>query len=171
MKAKLIVEGQEFDIEINDPKLQKLVAPKNPKKETGYENVGEGHIYYYVNNYGEVKPMEHRDCDDDNRYSDANYYLDCGVAENNARADKLMRQLRRFAVEHRTKDLIDWGPISSYKWCIFYDYGESKLCLHQDMENRMLGSIYFESKSKARDAIKTFHDELIWYFTEYKDSL
>ena len=30
MKATLIVEGTEFPIEINDPELQKLIAP--PKK-------------------------------------------------------------------------------------------------------------------------------------------
>ena len=33
MKAKLVVEGKEFDIEILDPKLQELIAPK---KKTGY---------------------------------------------------------------------------------------------------------------------------------------
>lgn len=36
MIAKLIVEGKEFPIEIQDPELQKMLAP--PKK-TGYERV------------------------------------------------------------------------------------------------------------------------------------
>lgn len=168
MKAKLIVEGQEFDIEINDPKLQKLVAPK---KETGYENVGEGHIYYYVNNYGEVMPMEHRACDDDNRYNDANYYLDCGVAENNARADRLMRQLRRFAVEHREKD-IDWKTDDSKKCIIYYDFNRKSLDFTGwYTHSKFFGSVCFDTKETAQLAIKTFYDELIWYFTEYKDSL
>lgn len=169
MKAKLIVEGREFPIEIQDPELQKLLTPK---KKTGYERVDENEYYYVVNtNSITACPAGSNKKSDDNAYEHANYYSDHTVAKNNARADKLMRQLRRFAVEHREKDLIDWGPISSYKWCIFYDYGESKLCCHQDMENRMFGAIYFESKKQARNAIEAFHDELIWYFTEYKDSM
>lgn len=169
MIAKLIVEGKEFPIEILDPELQKLLAP--PKK-TGYERVELCNTYYYDDCNGSVcnEIEEQHNCDNIS-YDGANYYSDQTVAENNARADKLMRQLRRFAVEHRTKDLMDWGPISSYKWCIFYDYGESKLCCHQDVENRIFGTVYFESKSQTKKAIEVFHDELIWYFTEYKDSL
>ena len=170
MKAKLIVEGQEFDIEINDPKLQELVAPKKPKKETGYENVGKGHIYYYVSNYGEVKPMEHQDFDDDNRYNDANYYSNADVAENNARADKLMRQLRRFAVEHRKSNLA-WDRGTNYKYFMMYDYELKTLDIGYDDAYRYFGTIYFDSEEIAELAIETFHDELIWYFTEYKDSL
>ena len=45
MMAKLIVKGKEFDIEILDPKLQELVAPK---KKTGYERVNEDNYYWAV---------------------------------------------------------------------------------------------------------------------------
>ena len=114
MKATLIVEGKEFPIEINDPELQKIIAP--PKK-TGYELVGNGHTYSFVSSYGEVKTLDHQDQDDMNRFVDANYYSNCTVAENNARADRLMRQLRRFAVENRAND-IDWGNAVTPKWFI-----------------------------------------------------
>ena len=116
MKAKLVVEGKEFPIEINDPELQKLLAP--PKK-TGYDLVGNGHTYSFVDSYGEVKTLDHQDQDDMNRFVDANYYSDRTVAENNARADKLMRQLRRFAVENRKND-IDWEKVATQKWFICY---------------------------------------------------
>ena len=39
MKAKLIVDGKEFPIEIQDLELQKLLTPQ---KKTGYERVGAG---------------------------------------------------------------------------------------------------------------------------------
>lgn len=43
MIAKLIVEGKEFPIEIQDPELEKLLVP--PKK-TGYERVSsDGHFF------------------------------------------------------------------------------------------------------------------------------
>lgn len=167
MKAKLVIEGKEFDIEISDPKLQELVAPK---KQTGYENVGEGHIYYFVNNHGEVRELEHQDGRDDLRYNSANYYTDRGIAENNARADSLMRQLRRFAVEHRKKD-INWKSIGQNKYNICYDSGNASFYISEAHYIRGFGLIPFNSKETAQLAIDTFYDELIWYFTEYKDSL
>lgn len=168
MLAKLIVEGKEFPIEIQDPRLKELLMPK---KKTGYERVSFGQKYYYnLLVPHKIEDVKDRNDDIDNEsYEIANYYSDKTIAENNDRADKLMRQLRRFAVENRIEEL-KWDT-SCYKWCIFYDYHEQKLCCHQDVENRTFGAIYFDSKSKARKAIETFHDELIWYFTEYKDSL
>ena len=165
MKAKLVVEGKEFPIEINDPELQKLLAP--PKK-TGYDLVGNGHTYSFVNSYGEVLTLDHQDQDDMNRFVDANYYSDRTVAENNARADKLMRQLRRFAVENRKND-IDWENAVAPKWFICYEY--EKLYFDFDQTFRTYNTIYFDSQESVELAIEVFHDELIWYFTEYKDSL
>lgn len=42
LKAKLVIEGKEFPIEIHDPELQKLLTPQ---KLTGYERV-KG-MYFY----------------------------------------------------------------------------------------------------------------------------
>jgi hypothetical protein len=168
MKAKLVVEGKEFDIEILDPKLQELITPK---KKTGYERVEQGKGFWCQNGDGTVMSgYDHHNVNCNNYFDHANYYSDMTVAEDNARADNLMRQLRRFAVEHRVKEL-SWNIGSSYKWNISYDYHEELLFCHQDIENRALGAIYFDSKSHAKLAIETFRDELIWYFTEYKDSL
>ena len=167
MKATLIVEGKEFPIEINDPKLQKLVKPTN---KTGYELVGYGHTYSFVNSYGEVMMLDHEDDDDDNRYRDANYYSDRTIAENNARADKLMRQLRRFAVTHREKD-VDWRNGTTYKYVIRFGYGDNQPFIDTEVLGRDFGVIAFDSRESAQLAGETFHDELIWYFTEYKDSL
>jgi hypothetical protein len=166
MKAKLVIEGKEFPIEINDPELQKLLAPK---KKTGYELVEDGHTYSFVNSYGEVMTLDHKDDDDDNRYCDANYYSSPTVAENNARADRLMRQLRRFAVEHREGEL-QWNSSVS-NWNIAYCYEDKRLEADYETYWKYFGGIYFDTKEIANLAIKTFHDELIWYFTEYKDSL
>jgi hypothetical protein len=38
-------------------------------------------------------------------------------------------------------------------------------------EWRIAGLAYFDSEQTARLAIDAFYNELIWYFTEYKDSL
>ena len=139
-------------------------------KKTGYELVKDGHTYSFVNSYGEVMTIDHQDDDDDNRYCDANYYSDCTVAENNARADKLMRQLRRFAAFQRDKN-IDWNDTKKHKYYIRYDYDSNELSIDAFYVLRDAFNIYFHSETCAKAAMDLFHDELIWYFTEYKDSL
>lgn len=168
MKAKLIVEGREFPIEIHDPELQKLLTSQ---KKTGYERVETDIDYYYVDATGFIEnASEDSDGFDDDVYNTANYYADKTVAQNNARADELMRQLRRFAVEHREQE-IDWNSEVQNKFSILYDYSDNEVTVERDIYGRYHGIVYFDSIKIARLAIETFHDELIWYFTEYKDSL
>ena len=166
MIVKLIVEGKEFPIEIQDPELQKLLMP--PKK-TGYERVNKEQIYYLQGSDGKVA------WDDDyyegacnGEYETANYYSDKTVAENNARADKLMRQLRRFAVEHRASNVPRNECMYSIAYRIFDN--DVKLCPNK-MINCHYIDIWFDTEDAAWQAINMFYNELIWYFTEYKDSL
>ena len=100
MKAKLIIENKEIEIEISEEEYKKLHSSE--EKKTGYERVPESDIYFYAHSGGYVGTASEDYCNIDNEYYElANYYSDKTVAENNARADKLMRQLRRFSVEHR----------------------------------------------------------------------
>ena len=105
----------------------------------------------------------------DARYDTANYYSSQTVAENNACADELMRQLRRFAVEHR-KNEIDWND-DSCKYYISNEGNTNNLNIDSCYRTRYPGCVYFDTPEAAKLAIETFKDELIWYFTEYKDSL
>lgn len=161
MKAKLVVEGKEFDIEILDPKLQELIAPK---KKTGYERSEYNKTYFtegcgYVQSYADWGKNI-----DEEYYKCANYYSDKSVAKNNVRADNLMRQLRRFAVEHRENK----NPRERYY--IYYISDANMLQLRRDITDRFIGP-WFDSQHAGAEAIEAFHNELIWYFTEYKDSL
>ena len=169
MKAKLIVEGKEFPIEIQDPELQKLLTPQ---KKTGYERVGAGQTYWLQDVNGKVCWDTESVCftGDNNDYNSANYYSDETIAKNNARADALMRQLRRFAVEHR-KSEIDWHNESQCKYYIYNETNTTNLDIDYCHITRYFGGIYFDTAEAAQLAIDTFHDELVWYFTEYKDSL
>ena len=168
MKAKLIVEGKEFEIDINHPELEKLIKPE---KKTGYERIKNTNFYYSIS--GDDIVTDRREMNsilDKQLYDISNYYSDKTVAENNARADKLMRQLRRFAVEHR-KEEINWNNHSELKWNIFFDYSEKDFFVNYCLYVKDLFGIYFDSEETAKLAIKTFRDEFIWYFTEYKNSL
>ena len=169
MKAKLIIEGKEIEVEISEEECKKIQPPE--EKETGYERVSESDIYFCANSRGYVETTP-EDCYniDDECYESANYYSDKTVAENNARADNLMRQLRRFAVEHRECG-VNFSDTDTKKYCIDYDYDDGELRISFVFRSKKFGAIYFDSEETTQAAIDEFHDELVWYFTEYKDSL
>lgn len=168
-KAKLIIDGKEIEVEITQEQLDKLCPQK---KKTGYERAERGKYYWRVNDDGflSISITEGKGHHDTVLYDTANYYTDETVAENNARADRLMRQLRRFAVEHRKKEL-DWKCIAVKKYRIVYDYDTFEFYVYSSNNTYSFGAIYFDTKETAQLAINTFKDELLWYFTEYKDSL
>ena len=166
MKAKLIIEGKEIEIEISEEEYKKLQP-----SETGYERVSKSGDYFHESGKGDVE-SEIEDCYNiDNEYYElANYYSDKTVAENNARADKLMRQLRRFSVEHR-KYKTNFNSINATRFYIIYQCEINEIKPYHTFYAIYFGAIYFDSKETAKAAIDEFRDELIWYFTEYKDSL
>ena len=169
MKAKLIIEGKEIEVEISEEEYKKLQPPE--EKKTGYERVLEDDVFYYVSDRGDIEIGDDSFGFIDEEYYDvANYYSSETVAENNARADKLMRQLRRFAVEHREHG-VNLNDINTEKYYMYYDYDDNELGVSFVFRTRNFGAIYFDSEETANAAIDEFHDELIWYFTEYKDSL
>lgn len=170
MKAKLLINGKELEVEISEEELKKIEAKQ--KKKTGYERVEDGEYFYceYSNSDNEImRSMDNRGGFEDNLYNAADYYSDETVAKNNARADKLMRQLRRFAVEHREKEL-DWIG-DEHKHFIEFDYESNEIYTDWWSSLRQFGGIFFDSEATAELAIETFRDELLWYFTEYEDSL
>lgn len=153
---------------MDEATLERLSKALDYKKQTGYE---EEVTYYTITSSGAIhREVSDHDIIDKQRYEGANYYSSETVVKNNARADKLMRQLRRFAVEHR-KNKIDWNNESQAKYCINYQHYPKKMCPISIYSCQDIGSVYFDSKENAQLAIDTFYNELIWYFTKYEDSL
>ena len=165
--AKLIIDGKEIEVKISEEDLEKLTD----KRATGYERVRSGSTYY-TDSCGAVKTFTKCAPDskiDEEVYKSGNYYSDPDVAVSNIRADNLMRQLRRFAVENRKTNL-NWTNENQYKYYLYYDYLEEEFFISANSW-RGFGQIYFDTEEIAQSAIITFKDELLWYFTEYRDSL
>ena len=163
----------DVNVEINESEFAKLAAAGFAQKETptGYERAANYNYYYYVASDGVANErIEQKDESDLALYNTANYYSSEVLANNNARADRLMRQLRRFAVEHREHE-IDWKDLDQSKWSIGFEYNHNTLYTYDKLCSRVFGVTYFDSKETAQAAIDAFYDELIWYFTEYKDNL
>lgn len=172
---KIIIDGKEYEcqeIKIKTEAGEIVVNGDTDKKKTGYERVDIGNTYYSASMCPNVRMggIELADKYNNADYDNANYYSSEEVAKNNARTDKLMRQLRRFSVENR-KLKPDWTNRENHKYRIVYNHSESIIKVGYGFISESFGAIYFESEELAKQAIKEFKDELIWYFTEYKDSL
>lgn len=166
LKAKIEVNGKEIemDIEVSEEELAKLQKEES-RKVTGY---GYGHandLHYCVDEYNNVMCNNQVHVMTDLHMA-CNLYHDKVIAENNARADLLIRRLRRFAAEHNQKK-IDWHEPKTPKYIIQYHNETDSLYSADWYNTKVFGSIYFNTKETAHLAIDTFHDELIWYFTEY----
>lgn len=168
MKATLKFEdGRELTVDVSEETLKQI---KKPVKKTGYEFVEDGEEHYILQGDDKLCETSKNARYDHDAYENGNYYSDKTIAENNARADTLMRKLRRFAVEHRKKEL-DWENDCQSKVYIEYSHDRHTFEIDEDFDYQSFGKIYFDSEGTAQAAINEFKDELLWYFTEYKDSL
>ena len=182
MQVELKVNDKSVQAEIPEEQLKETVLFEQLKKlgliedkpKTGYERREEcnNKKYYFVNTIDLVIEDENTVLFDQNRYDVGNYYSDKTIAENNARADRLLRCLRQWQAQNDEPISVeDWEDNGKNKWCIIYGYGLEKLYVDYFHCIRLHNVIYFTTREKAEEAIEVFKDELIWYFTEYVQRL
>ena len=171
MQVTISANGKNIKAEISEEQA-KILGLVEDKPKTGYESLGTGETYYLVNVDDEITTMKYDSRLDRDCYDVGNYYSDKVIAENNARADRLLRQLRQWqALNDKTISQSDWEKKEKNKWCILYSYGAEKLYVDYFHYIRLHNVIYFTTKEKAEEAIEVFKDELLWYFTEYVQRL
>lgn len=160
---QITIDGKVYDLvprEETTPQTQK----------TGYERA-DFNAMFFTDNAFSKKPSKYTEESriyDDTAFENADYYTDEKLAENNIRADRLLRRLRRFSAIHR-ENKIDWENSNQTKFNIAFDYGNEELWAAGRSTIRDFGGIYFDTEKLARKAIDKFRDDLMWYFTEYKD--
>ena len=158
MKVKAIISLNGKDVETT------IDLPDNIINHGGYGFKTENDIYYFVDGAGDVYPLKYeKDKVSIEAMSEAaNLYTNEMLAKDDARADKLMRQLRQLAVNNRKRI----EPWDSHRYVILWDKYDSCLKI-MSTTTKIYGAIYFDIKDVAETALKKFNDELIWYFTEY----
>lgn len=180
MKVTLTHDGKSVELDLTAEQMSAL-GLKEEKKRTGYERVSRYKHYWFVNDEDCIlegtesitnTPIANE------KYSIGNYYSDWKLAGDNARADRLMRQLRMFAAENGgIPSVEDWRNMDDdhLMYLIQYCYSyHAKTRLTVDVASpiyRKTGVVYFNSRDAAENALEKFHDELIWYFTEYEAML
>lgn len=171
MQVTISANGKNIKAEISEEQA-KILGLVEDKPKTGYESLGTGETYYLVDVDDEITTMKYDSRLDRDCYDVGNYYSDKVIAENNARADRLLRQLRQWqALNDKPISQSDWEDNGKNKWCILYSYGAEKLYVDYFHYIRLHNVIYFTTKEKAEKAIEVFKDELLWYFTEYVQRL
>lgn len=174
MKVNIALNGKTAELDVPDEKLVELGLMEK-KKPTGYGRVPHGRSYYNAGSIGKVFMFTEDGCDVDERwYSSGNYYSNEEVAEANARAEKLMRQLRRFAAENGgIPSVEDWKNERVSKYYIYTrsSTGRTTILSGESYITRDTFQIYFISEEACDKAIKLYKDELTWYFTEYQAML
>ena len=171
MQVELKVNDKTVQVEISEKQLKELgLIEEQP---TGYERVKKGDVYYF--NITRSETVAEVECNrkiDEGRYDTGNYYSDKTIAENNARADRLLRCLRRWqAANDKAISISDWKNDNILKYYVDYDCFNDQPFVTYAIRYRCPNTIYFTSGEKAKEAAEVFRDELLWYFTEYVQRL
>lgn len=134
----------------------------NTEIKTGWERLELMQRYYMTN--GESQPETYHPEDAD-RYENADYFSSPALAADIARAQTIWRKLMRWQAENDAP--VDWENDAICHYYIYYGHNKTfcvgGLSFWQDAFN-----VYFSTEEKAQQAIETFHDDLLWLFTEFK---
>ena len=171
----VIHDGEEikFPVKLNKAQIHRLYDAANSDKHVhGWEKPEVDSTYYYEDAAGKIKSASVSESESSIQqvlalYSIGNCYSSESLARDIARSNMLIRKLHRFAIEHRI------NPISEKKggYTIMYNYVNKCIEVGLSGTYLSLGEVLFESEDNAREAIEENRDELIWYFTEFKDRL
>ena len=173
MKVTINANGKTVQVEMTEEQLKELGVIKE-RSRTGYERVKKDETYYVIDTeYNSMsKITEFNDQEDEQCYNAGNYFNDKIIAENNARADKLLRCLRQWQAQNDEPiSISDWKNEGIIKYFIAYNYRSSLFEIGRCSRRREPNIIYFTTKDKVSKAVKNFRDELEWYFTEYQQRL
>ena len=127
MQVELKANGKTVQVEMTEEQA-KILGLAEERSRTGYERVEVEETYYLVDVDDEITNMKHNGQLDRDCYDVGNYYSNKTIAENNARADRLLRQLRQWqALNDKSISEKDWNDESKKKWFVAYSYGAEKL--------------------------------------------
>lgn len=158
--VKLIIDGKEINAQVNEEDL-KVVEKKKDRADKGSN-------YYYFNSdlLFIENTVEEGIFFDECCYDNGNYFLNEEDCKNATRVVSLWLKMKRFANEHN-KENLKFTDDYQDKYVISYDFVSKVPRIDWKYGWQDMFQIYFDSKETAQKAIDKFHDELMWYFSEY----
>ena len=150
--------------------LDSLKAQLNePEKKTGWEKPNIGDDYWYIRADNCVCcDIWHNSLIDDDRYNSGNCFTSEKLAANVSVYKSLDSRIRRRIAE--ICEPVDWKNHSQKKFTIYYNHEDNR-CYISALSYMCKGLWFCDTNEHAEQIIEEFKNELIWYFTEYKDRM
>ena len=166
MKITVEYKGEQVTFDVPDEKLDELVKEQ---KQTGWEKPTIREAYWYIDEGGAVFHDTWWNCvADANKDRCGNCFTSKHLAENMDRYQSLDRRIRRRIAE--ICEPIKWRS-GNRKWHIVWSHNTNTMVLDWDESGIEYAKWYFDTREHAEQIVKEFEDDLIWYFTEFKDRM
>lgn len=125
-----------------------------------------GQEFWFISKWGEVYGGEwDNEALDQEFYSIGNCFPTEQSAEDSVRVLKLIQKAR----ESQGGFVPDWEDVTCYKHSLFFDSEDKEIRV---MSNQIIDIAptfgYWEDESTCEQFIQDNHNELIWFFTEYR---
>lgn len=155
----LLKEWSELKAQLNEP-----------EKKTGWEKPAIGQAYWHIDNIGVVTsstwdndPIDHA------RFDSGNCFTSEELAANVSVYKSLDSRIRRRIAE--ICEPVDWNNTDQTKYCILgYHHPNKMFELGVEQYSQYHYGLWAcDSGTHAKQIIEEFKDELVWYFTEFKD--
>lgn len=167
MKLTGTYNGKPIELELTEEQVE--VLKQGEKKKTGWERAEKGEKYF-VNTIRAVQEEEETGSSSDNTYYRyADYFIDEILIKNILTAQHLQRKLWRRSAELCKK--MNLRDSNTKKYYIAYDVDSSSLYVSVSLRFNRFGEVYFDTKEHAEQVMDEFHNELIWYFTQFRSRM
>lgn len=154
MKAKLTLNGKEYEVEINEEQVKEIEKPKGKRW-----RAEEGEKYYFLSDLGEIlSANDCRDKSDNFLYNTDNYFK----TEEGAEEYRKKLLYRQQYIDYIGEDLVtedDWKKPSLGKHAACIDNYCNGLTITTNNYLRIQGVIYSNSKEKIEKFIKEIGED------------
>ena len=155
MKAKLILNNKEYEVEVSEEQIKEIKKPKYKRW-----RAEEGEKYYFLSDLGEIlSANDCRDKSDNFLYNTDNYFKTEEGAEEYRKKLLYRQQYIDFIGEDiPTKE--DWKKPTFQKYAACIDhYYCNEVALSSNTYYELQGVIYSKSKEKIQDFIKKIGED------------
>lgn len=149
MKAKLILNNKEYEVELKEEQVKEIEKPKYKRW-----RAEKGEKYYFLSDLGEIlSANDCRDKSDNFLYNTDNYFK----TEEGAEEYRKKLLYRQQYIDYIGEDLVtkdDWKDGNILKYCASYDHDDNTVFISCNTYIKSQGTIFSKSEKKIQEFIK-----------------
>lgn len=154
MKAKLILNNKEYEVELKEEQVKEIEKPKYKRW-----RAEKGEKYYFLSDLGEIlSANDCRDKSDNFLYNTDNYFK----TEEGAEEYRKKLLYRQQYIDYIGEDLVtkdDWKDNDILKYYAYYDYDSNIVDIDGGIYFKFQGTIYSKSKEKIENFIEEIGED------------